>query len=206
MCVRFREAAMMPWMSAIGSSSPPPSSWWASLHEQTSNGRSPVVFADARTRCHHVYMNTRLALISLSKRVLTGDEITTDELSAVIPDPVELDQLERLAWQRLSRWADDDDIRLTDEAYAEMRRRQIADALRDLEALEAGYDSSEIALGDHQATHIPLLGCLAVVLTLAALLYAMFAHGFFMHGDGQLTAPFALTSANPTIANRFPRQ
>ena len=128
-------------------------------------------------------MDVRLALISLSKRVLAGDEITSGEIYAAAPDPPALDQLERVAWQRLSQWADDDDIRATDDAYAEMRRQQVADALADLEALEAGYDPSEIAMGDHQATHIPLSGCLAVAVVLAALLYAMFAHGFFMHGD-----------------------
>ena len=124
-------------------------------------------------------MDSRLALIGLLKRVLAGDQTAAGELSSVAPDPLALDQIERLAWQRLSQWGDDDDIRAKDDAYAEMRREQIADALSDLEALEAGYVPSEIALGDH----IPLLGCLAIVV-LAALIYAMFAHGFFMHGDG----------------------
>ena len=64
-----------------------------------------------------------------------------------------------------------------------MQRRHVAKALADLEALEAGYDPSEIALGDHQAAHIPLLAGMAVIFVLAVLLYAMFANDFFMHGD-----------------------
>ncbi len=117
------------------------------------------------------------------KRVLAGNQITKAELFTAVPDPIALDQIERAAWQRLNQWADDDDIRASDEAYANMQRRHVVEALADLEALEAGYDPSEIALGDHQAAHIPLLGCLAVVVVLVVLLYAMFAHGYFMHGD-----------------------
>ncbi len=128
-------------------------------------------------------MNARLALIDLMKRALAGNRITNMELSTVAPDPIALDQIEKLAWQRLSQWVDDDDIRAKDQAYADMQRRHVVEALADLEALEAGYDPSKIALGDHQAAHIPLLGCFAVVVVLAVLLYAMFAHGFFMHGD-----------------------
>jgi len=128
-------------------------------------------------------MDTRLALIEMMRRVLAGGEITNSELSSAVPNPTALNQIERLAWQRLSQWADDDDVRIKDEPYADMRRRQVAEALIDLEALEAGYDPGEIAFGDHQATHISLLGCLAVGAVLYALLYAMFAHGFFMRGD-----------------------
>ena len=65
-----------------------------------------------------------------------------------------------------------------------MRRRQIVDTLADLEALEAGYDPSEILRGEHQATHVRPIGCLAVVTCAAAVLYAMFAYGLLMHGDG----------------------
>jgi len=142
-----------------------------------------TLFADADHQCHDSHVNARLALIDLMKRVLAGNQITKAELFTAVPDPIALDQIERAAWQRLNQWADDDDIRASDEAYANMQRRHVVEALADLEALEAGYDPSEIALGDHQAAHIPLLGCLAVVVVLVVLLYAMFAHGYFMHGD-----------------------
>jgi hypothetical protein len=128
-------------------------------------------------------VTTRLALINLMKQVLAGDQITDAELSASVPDPTALDRNEQLAWQRLSQWADDDDIRVNDEAYSHMQRRHVAEALADLEALEAGYDPREIKRGEHRATHIPLLGCVVVMAILAVLFYAMFAHGFFMHGD-----------------------
>lgn len=128
-------------------------------------------------------MDVRLALIGLLKRALTGGEITNDELFAAAPNPTALNQLERLAWQRLSHWADDDDIRAKNKTYAEMQTRQIADALADLEALEAGYIPSEIIWGEHRATLIHPFGCLALAIVLAVLLYAMFAQGFFMHGD-----------------------
>ena len=117
------------------------------------------------------------------KRMLRGDQITNAELTAAAPDPITLDKSERLAWQRLSQWADDNDIHAKDEAYSTMQRRHVAEALANLEALEAGYNMQEIGFGDHQATHIPLRGCTAVMIILAVLLYTMFAHGFFMHGD-----------------------
>ncbi|WP_093667187.1 hypothetical protein [Sphingomonas gellani] len=128
-------------------------------------------------------MDTRHALIEMMKRVLAGGEVSNSDLLTSIPDPTDLDQMERLAWQRLSQWADDDDIRARDEAYADMQRQHVTEALSDLEALDAGYDPREIELGDHQATHIRLVGCLVVAALVAAVLYAMFAHGFFMHGD-----------------------
>jgi len=40
---------------------------------------------------------------------------------------------ERKAWHGLSYWADDDDIRAKDPAYAPSRRRQLVDLLADLE-------------------------------------------------------------------------
>lgn len=128
-------------------------------------------------------MDVRLALISLLKQVLAGGEITEGDLSAIVPDPIALENLERVAWQRLSQWADDGDIRAKGKAYAEMRRRQIGDALGDLEALEAGYNPREILWGEHQSTRIPVTGCLAVVVVLAVFLYAVSALGIFIHGD-----------------------
>ena len=128
-------------------------------------------------------MDTRLTLIEMMRRVLAGGEITNSELSIAASDPMDLGQIERLAWQRLSQWADDDDIRMRNASYTEMRRRQVAEALAALEAFKPGYDPDEIAVGYHRATHIPLLVVLIAVVVLAALLYAMLAHGFFMHRD-----------------------
>ncbi|WP_447954204.1 hypothetical protein [Sphingopyxis chilensis] len=127
-------------------------------------------------------MNTRLTLIDMMKRALADGNITNNELFAAAPDPKGLAELERVAWQRLSHWADDDDIRAKDKVYADKQRRNIAEALADLEGLEAGYDPNEINRGEHQATHVPL-GSFVAALALIAILYAMFTQGFFMRGD-----------------------
>jgi hypothetical protein len=79
-------------------------------------------------------MGPRLVLIDMMKRVLAGEELTLGELLGAVPEPRTLDKIERLAWQRLGQWADDDDLRAKDEAYAEMQRRQVIAALADLEA------------------------------------------------------------------------
>ena len=126
-------------------------------------------------------MDIRLALISLLKRALAGDEIKEGDLFAVAPDPVTSDKLEQAAWQRLSQWAGDDGVRAKDKALAETQRLQVVEALADLEALEAGYSPSEIAWGEHRGTEFPLIGCLVAVVALAALLYAIFALGLFPH-------------------------
>ena len=128
-------------------------------------------------------MDARLALIEMMKRVLADGNITNSELFAAAPDPTGLAELERVAWQRLSHWADDDDIRANDKDYADKQRQNIAEALADLEGLGAGYDTSEIKRGEHQATRVPPLGCLVAALVLIAILYAMSAQGLFMRGD-----------------------
>lgn len=128
-------------------------------------------------------MNVRLALIDMMKQALTDGNITNSELFAAAPDPTDLTELERVAWQRLSHWADDNDIRANDTAYADMQRRNLAAALADMEGLEAGYDPGEIKRGEHQATHVPPLGCFVAAVVLTAILYAMFAQGFFLRGE-----------------------
>lgn len=105
------------------------------------------------------------------------------DLGTAVSEPKDLHPFEKTAWQMLSHWIDDDDIREKDAAYGEMQRGQLTGALNDLEALEAGYEPSEVELGEHQATHIPLYGCLITLGGVALLIYLMFANGFFMHGD-----------------------
>jgi hypothetical protein len=97
----------------------------------------------------------RSFLISALKRVDTGDAFTNDDLWAACPDPRDLCNLERIAWQRLSHWAEDDDIRAKDAAYEAKQKRDIAEALADLEALDAGYLESEVHRGEHQETRLP---------------------------------------------------
>ena len=48
---------------------------------------------------------------------------------------------------------------------------------------EPGYTPEELERGEDQAWHIPIWGCLLSIAVLAVILWLMFTHGFFMHGD-----------------------
>lgn len=66
------------------------------------------------------------------QRVITGGDITTDELDKAIADPLSLDRDEREAREELSHWADDADIRAREPNYAVFKRewmRKRLDAL-----------------------------------------------------------------------------
>ncbi|MBB5711062.1 hypothetical protein [Sphingomonas xinjiangensis] len=78
-------------------------------------------------------VDARTFLIRSLRRVIAGGDMTNDELDAAIADPAQLRGAERKAWHGLSYWADDDDIRGKDPAYAPSRRRQLTDLLTDLE-------------------------------------------------------------------------
>jgi hypothetical protein len=77
--------------------------------------------------------DARAFLINSLRHVIDGGEVTNDELDAVIADPAKLRDAERKAWYGLSYWADDDDVRAKDPAYAPSRRRQLSGLLADLE-------------------------------------------------------------------------
>lgn len=115
--------------------------------------------------------DTRAFLLDALRRAASDGTVTFEEFHAAIPDPRGLDQVERLAWERLSRWVDDGDIRARDASYADVQRRQITEALDDLEAVEAGHLPSEVARGEHRAWHVPLIGCLAIGAILASLVW-----------------------------------
>jgi hypothetical protein len=72
-------------------------------------------------------------LIATLRRVIAGGDVTDQELYAAISDPAALCGAERKAWRGLSYWADDEDIRAKDAAYAPSRREQLADLLTNLE-------------------------------------------------------------------------
>ncbi|GAA0739030.1 hypothetical protein [Sphingomonas japonica] len=72
------------------------------------------------------------------QHVISGGDVTNDELDAAIADPAVLRGAERKAWHGLSYWADDDDIRAKDPAYAPFRRRQLAELLAALEREKNG--------------------------------------------------------------------
>ena len=48
---------------------------------------------------------------------------------------------------------------------------------------EPGYTPEELERGEDQAWHIPIWGCLLAFGGLVLILWLMFTHGFFMHGD-----------------------
>jgi hypothetical protein len=77
--------------------------------------------------------NARTFLLATLRRVIDGGDVTNDELDAAIAAPAGLRGAERKAWHGLSYWADDDDVRAKDPAYAPSRRRQLADLLSALE-------------------------------------------------------------------------
>ncbi|WP_260483494.1 hypothetical protein [Sphingomicrobium flavum] len=61
-------------------------------------------------------------LLAALKRVVDGGDIQIAELDAAIPDPLKLDKIEKDAWEQLSHWVDDEDIRAKDENYAAFKR------------------------------------------------------------------------------------
>jgi hypothetical protein len=116
--------------------------------------------------------DARSFLLDALRRANDGSEVPFEELLDVMPDPSVLNRIERDAWHRLSQWADDGDIRVKDPGYDEMQRKQIAKALGDVEALEAGYLPEEVGRGEHRARHLPLWGCLlATAAVIAVLIY-----------------------------------
>lgn len=82
--------------------------------------------------------DVRTFLVDSLRTVIAGGDVTNDQLDAAIADPVLLRGAERKAWHGLSYWADDDDIRAKDPAYAPSRRRQLATLLIDLEREDGG--------------------------------------------------------------------
>lgn len=80
--------------------------------------------------------SARLNLIAMLERVADGGDVTACELDRVIPDPLVLDAREKAAWEELSHWADDDDIRAKDAQYAASKRewmRGHLSTLRDID-------------------------------------------------------------------------
>ncbi|MEH3040793.1 MAG: hypothetical protein PGN21_12090 [Sphingomonas paucimobilis] len=74
----------------------------------------------------------RRFLTEALRRVANGGEIDNAELDAIIADPFVLDPAERKAWEELSHWADDTDIRANDACYAVLKRERMRDRLSEL--------------------------------------------------------------------------
>jgi hypothetical protein len=76
---------------------------------------------------------TRTFLLATLRHVIDGGDVSNEELDAAIAAPAGLRGAERKAWYGLSYWADDEDVRAKDPAYAPLRRRQLAGLLSTLE-------------------------------------------------------------------------
>ena len=68
------------------------------------------------------------------QRVIAGGDITSEELHGAIPDPRPLTRQQYDAWEELSHWADDADIREKDPKYAVFKRDWMRAALKALMA------------------------------------------------------------------------
>ena len=66
-------------------------------------------------------------LLEALQRVAGGGDISEPDLKAGVPDPFALDAAEKHAWEELSHWADDDDIRERDWRYAASKRERMSD-------------------------------------------------------------------------------
>ncbi|MDH2130407.1 hypothetical protein N5J77_04665 [Sphingobium yanoikuyae] len=80
--------------------------------------------------------SVRPNLIAMLERVADGGDVTAHELDKAIPNPLVLDEREKAAWEELSHWADDDDIRAKNTKYAASKRewmRGHLSTLRDID-------------------------------------------------------------------------
>lgn len=71
-------------------------------------------------------------LVEALQHVARGGDIGEAELDAAVPDPFALDAREKDAWEELSHWADDDDIRERDASYTASKRERMRDHLQAL--------------------------------------------------------------------------
>jgi hypothetical protein len=68
-------------------------------------------------------------LIATLRHVADGGTVDHAQLDAGVPDPLSLDSDEKDAWEELSHWADDDDIRERGERYAIFKRERMRDQI-----------------------------------------------------------------------------
>ncbi|MDI1295964.1 MAG: hypothetical protein PSY12_08785 [bacterium] len=80
--------------------------------------------------------SARVHLLTMLERVADGGDLTAQELNAAIPDPLLLDQREKAAWEELSHWADDEDIRAKDAHYTGLKRQWMRDHMSALQQAE----------------------------------------------------------------------
>jgi hypothetical protein len=69
----------------------------------------------------------RTFLLEALQRVADGGDVTESELETAVPHSSALGPAEKIAWEELSHWADDDDIRERDKRYAASKRERMRD-------------------------------------------------------------------------------
>jgi hypothetical protein len=74
----------------------------------------------------------RAFLLGALQRVADGGNIDEAELDTAVPDPRSLDRHEKSAWEELSHWTDDADIRERDERYVALKREWMRDCIAKL--------------------------------------------------------------------------
>jgi hypothetical protein len=81
--------------------------------------------------------NARVFHVEALHRVAGGGDIDNAELDAAVPNSLTLDREERSAWEELSHWADDDDIRAKDPRYTAWKRERMQDRLSELDTKDS---------------------------------------------------------------------
>ncbi|MBB5716557.1 hypothetical protein [Sphingomonas aerophila] len=71
----------------------------------------------------------RAFLLKVLQRVADGGDVSEPELNTAVPDPFALNRAEKNAWEELSHWADDDDVRGRHQRYAASKRERMRDHL-----------------------------------------------------------------------------
>ena len=105
----------------------------------------------------------RAFLLATLQHVADGGDLTVAELDTGMPNPLMLDPTERDAWEELSHWADDDDVRGKDVNYTAYKRERLRDRLAELN----GYLPDEIERGEHKAWHLRWCGAATILLAVA---------------------------------------
>ena len=80
--------------------------------------------------------SARPNLIAMLECVADGGDVTAGELNKIIPAPLALDEREKTAWEELSHWADDEDIRAKDPDYAAFKREWMREHLSTLRYID----------------------------------------------------------------------
>lgn len=69
----------------------------------------------------------RAFLLEVLQRVTDGGDVAESELDTAVPNPFALDAVEKTAWEELSHWVDDGDIRERDGRNAASKRERMRD-------------------------------------------------------------------------------